>query len=411
MIKKISALTIALIMAVSAFSACSKNDDKKSSSATDSKNADAVSTADNSAADDGDETVSDAKLIIDGKEVDTDGLIIITVDGHDIDFDTFRYYYMNTLTYLQQNSGITVDSIRESEGGFENVLNNTVMAIMQDYVTYRVCDDNSLTLSDEEKQANEDQYNSSIETAGSEEAFAESLKASYMTPELYKNRIELAALYVKAENELFTNEGVYATSKDDFRAIAQDSEKYACVRTIYIPYWCKTELTDEATQSAYDGYSLDEKNNVKKAAYEKLDDEGREESKKAAKEVAEACAQKIADGGDFEELLSEYNWDSLQESYPEGEYLSPDSNYDSTYLENVFALAEGETSGLIENTNFGWTIIKRMPVDMDYIEANIEDLIKSYDLPGRQKLYEDILADMKVTYSDTYNKLTIDSIS
>lgn len=411
MIKKISALTIALIMAVSAFSACSKNDDKKSSSATDSKNSDTISTADNSAADDVDETVPEPKLIIDGKEIDTDGLIIMTVDGHDIDFDTFRYYYMNTLTYLQQNSGITVDSIRDSEGGFENVLNNTVMAIMQDYVTYRVCDDNSLTLSDEEKQANEDQYNSSIQTAGSEEAFEESLKKSYMTPEMYKNRIELAALYVKAENELFTNEGVYATSKDDFRAIAQDSEKYACVRTIYIPYWCKTELTDEATQSAYDGYSLDEKNNVKKAAYEKLDDEGREESKKAAKEVAETCAQKIADGGDFEELLSEYNWDSLQESYPEGEYLSPDSNYDSTYLENVFALAEGETSGLIENTNFGWTIIKRMPVDMDYIEANIEDLIKNYDLPGRQKLYEDILADMKVTYSDTYNKLTIDSIS
>ena len=94
-----------------------------------------------------------------------------------------------------------------------------------------------------------------------------------------------------------------------------------------------------------------------------------------------------------------------------GEFMSPDSNYDSDYLDAVFSLNEGETSGLIENKNFGWMIIKRMPMDMDYVEENIDELIRSYDLPKRQQVYSDILDKMKVTYSDTYQKLTIDSIT
>lgn len=407
MIKKFFAVTLSFILTVSALSGCKKDGDNGSSS--ESSSSSSVSQADSAA--EQEEAVPEAKLVIDGEELDTDGLIICTVDGHDVDFDTFRYYYKNMLEQYKQENGITVDSIRESENGFENLLNDTVMQIMQDYVTYRVCDDNSLSLSDEEKQAVEDQYQSSLETAGSEEALEQSLKEAYMTPELFRTRLELASLYVKAEDELFTNEGVYATSKEDFREIAQDTEKYACVRTIYIPYWCKTELTDETAQSAYDGYSLDQKNTAKKAAYDALDDAGREESKKAAKEVAETCAQKVADGGDFDELLNEYNWDALQDSYPNGEFLSPESNYDKTYLETVFSLGEGETSALVENENFGWTIIKRLPMDMDYVESNIETLIKNYDLPMRQQVYADILDNMKVTYSDVYNKLTIDSIT
>ncbi len=407
MIKKISALTLALILAAAALTGCNKKDNNNSSSSVDVSSAASQSTTDSAAQ----QNAPDAKLVIDGKEVDTDGLIICTIDGHDVDFDTFRYYYENTLSDLQSNYGITLDSLKDSKNGFENLLNQTISAIMQDYVTYRVCEDNSVTLTDDEKKENEDKYNASLEQAGSEENFEQSLKNSYLTTEVYKNRLELAALYVKAENELFTNDGVYATKKDEFREIAQDPAKYACVRTIYIPYWCKTELSDDSTASAYDGYSLEQKNNVKKAAYDALNDDGREESKKAAKEVADACLQKVNDGEDFDDLLDQYNWDSLQESYTAGEFMSPDSNYDSDYLDAVFSLNEGETSGLIENKNFGWTIIKRMPMDMDYVEENIDELIKSYDLPKRQQVYSDILDKMKVTYSDTYQKLTIDSIT
>ena len=207
--KKISALTLALILAAAALTGCNKKDNNSSSSSVDVSSAASQSTTDSAAQ----QNAPDAKLVIDGKEVDTDGLIICTIDGHDVDFDTFRYYYENTLSDLQSNYGITLDSLKDSKNGFENLLNQTISAIMQDYVTYRVCEDNSVTLTDDEKKENEDKYNASLEQAGSEENFEQSLKNSYLTTEVYKNRLELAALYVKAENELFTNEGIYATKK------------------------------------------------------------------------------------------------------------------------------------------------------------------------------------------------------
>jgi hypothetical protein len=52
-----------------------------------------------------------------------------------------------------------------------------------------------------------------------------------------------------------------------------------------------------------------------------------------------------------------------------------------------------------------------MPIDMDYVEENIETMIQDYDLPARQQLYSDLMDEMEVTYSDIYDKMDIDSIT
>ena len=64
----------------------------------------------------------------------------------------------------------------------------------------------------------------------------------------------------------------------------------------------------------------------------------------------------------------------------------------------------------VVSESYGWFIIKRMPIDMDYVEENMDTMIQDYDLPQRQQVYIDIMESMKVDYSDTYKKLTIDSI-
>ena len=97
---------------------------------------------------------------------------------------------------------------------------------------------------------------------------------------------------------------------------------------------------------------------------------------------------------------------------PDGYYITPASSYVKEYLDAAFKLEEGQVSTeLVENDSYGWFVIKRMPIDMEYVEANIDTMIQDYDLPSREKLYTDIMDSMEVTYADFYDKLTIDSIT
>ena len=97
---------------------------------------------------------------------------------------------------------------------------------------------------------------------------------------------------------------------------------------------------------------------------------------------------------------------------PDGYYLTPNSSYVKEYIDAAFDLEEGQVSTeLVENDSYGWFILKRMPIDMDYVEENIETMIQDYDLPARQKLYTDIMDAMVVTYADFYDKLSIESIT
>lgn len=409
-IKKLAAVTLALIMSAAVLTSCDK---KKNDSSSDTKDSSASQSQSESSSDSQADpnAVPQAKLVIDGKEIDTSDLIICTVDGIDVDFDTFRYYYYYSINMLTQTYGATLDTIKETEGGFDTLLENTITYIKQEYVTYRLAEDNGVELTEDDIAANESIYNNNLETSGSEEEFNNVLKSSYMTPELYRNMLDLATLYEKCEETLFTNEGVYATKKEDFREIVKNPEEYACIRSILIPYQCKADITNEDTLAAYDGYSLDEKLSAKQLAYASLDDDGKEKAKAAAKELAESVAEKAANGDDFEDLIKEYNWDPGMESFPDGYYITPNTSYVQEYLDCAFSLAEGETSTLIENDSYGWFILKRMPVDMDYVEENIETMIQDYDLPSREQLYQDTMDKMEVSYSDIYKKLTVDSIS
>ncbi|MCD7741136.1 MAG: peptidylprolyl isomerase [Ruminococcus sp.] len=411
MFKKISALTAALVLSITVLGGCSNSDSSSSSSDTSTESSSDSSASSTSDTTDTDSSVPDASLVIDGEEMDTDGLIVCTIDGHDVDFDTFRYYYYYTINQYTENYGATLDTIAETDGGFDTLLENTITMIKQEFVTYRLCEENGIELTDEEIEANEETYNSGLESAGSEEEFEAILHDSYMTPDLYKTMLELATLYTKCEDELFTNEGVYATSKDEFREIVQDTDEYACVRSILIPYFCKVDLTDSDDIEGYDSYSLSEKYTAKESAYSELEDDEQEEAKEKAKALADEVYEKAKSGDDFEELIEEYNWDSGMESYPDGYYLTPDSDFIEEYLDTAFSLEVGEISDIIESDTYGYFIVMRYEVDMDYVEENIDDMIQDYDLPARQELYMDIMEDMDVTYSDFYDQLTVDSIT
>ena len=152
MIKKYLAAALALTMCVCTFTACAKDSDSSSSSKSSSSSSKADSSSASSEVmtpgsdliDDGEtaETpVPDPALVIDGEEQDISNLVVCTIDGYDVDFDMFRYYYYYTLNRYQSSYGATIDTIKETEGGFDLFLEDVVTSLKQEMVALQATND------------------------------------------------------------------------------------------------------------------------------------------------------------------------------------------------------------------------------------------------------------------------------
>ncbi len=405
MLKKCSAMILALTLAVSVFASCAEKNESSSKTENSSSLSEIDSSVDSTA------EVPAASLTVDGEKVDTENLIVCTIDGIDVDFDTFRYYYFYTINLYTKNYGATLDVISQTEGGFELLMNDVITQLKQEYVTLHLCKENDIELDEEDNKFVEETIASAKKNYKTEEEYQEALKSSYLTDDLYKRMVELSRLYEKVESTLFTNGGKYATTKEEFRKIVKDTDKYARVRQILIPYQCKAEITDEDTKKNYDDMTLSEKMTAKKSAFSDLSEEEQKASKEEAKKLAEEVLDKAKSGEDFDKLIKEYGWDPGMETYEQGYYMNRNSNFVDEFKNAGFKLKENEVSDLVESTEYGWFIIKRLPVDMDYVEKNIDSLIVEYDSPAVSKLYSEIMEKMEVSYNDIYEKLTPQSIT
>ncbi|MBR1751780.1 MAG: peptidylprolyl isomerase [Ruminococcus sp.] len=415
MLKKISAVTLSFLLAAVTLVSCGNSSSSEaesgtSSSAADSSTADSTA-GDSSSADDSsaaeEPQVLEPSLTIDGEKVDTKDLVLLTIDGTDIDFDTFRYYYYYVLSVY----GLTPDGVTEEN--FEDILNNTVRQIKQEFVSLKLAKENDITLDDDDMKKIEEDIANVKGNYESEEAYQDGLKSFYLTDDVLQFMEELNATYQKVYDTLLTNGGKYATTLKEFKKVVKDNEKYARAKHILISYASQAEL-DEETAKTFDSMSLAEKSQAKSAAYAALDEDAQKECQEKAKKVAEEVLQKVKDGEDFDKLIKEYGWDPGMENdkYKDGYYVRPDSSFIQEFKDEAFRLKENETSTeLIESSAYGYFILKRLPVDMDYVEEHFDTLVQEYDSPRIQELYSDLTEELKVEESDTYKKLAYNSIT
>ncbi|MGN1133606.1 MAG: peptidylprolyl isomerase [Oscillospiraceae bacterium] len=403
MIKKIMAAVIALTLSACCLASCGSKKAKIDSSSKTS----ASSTADGSKSDSSSQAdAPEPSLTIDGKKVDTENLVMLTIDDYDIDFDTFRYFYYYTLnTYTQY--GMTVDQVKETDDTYKMFIDQVITTIKNEFVAPKLAAEKKITLTDDDKKAIEENYKDTKSQFGSEEEYKQGLKNNYMTEKFFKMMLEHSQYYDK----LFGENGVYATSKEDFKKIVKDTSKYSRVIHILIPYESQVEITDESALDAYNNGTLSEKSDAKKEAYNALSEDKQKEAKEKAKKVAEEVLKKAKSGEDFEELIKKYGWDPGMESQPEGYYINQDTQFVQEFKDAAFKLKENEISDLVENTSYGWFIIKRLPVDMDYVDENYSTLVSDYDNPRFQEIYNTTTEKMKVTESDTFKKMTKDSLT
>lgn len=350
-------------------------------------------------------------LTIDGKEVDTKDLVMCTVAGRDIDFDMYRYYYYYVLNLYVQNYNITPEQIFASEELFNLFKSHVIEQIKQDFVAFQLAEEYGIELTDEDMKTIDKKIDEDKLKYATEEEFNKALKAACLNPELYRRMMEHAQLYQKVETELLVSGGKLATPADEFKKIVQDTEKYSRVVHILIPYYSQAEITDESVKKAYESYSLYKKGNAKQEAFNALSEDEKKKVKEASKKVADEVLAKAKAGDDFSMLIKEYGWDPGMEAEPTGYYVNQDTSFVEEFKDMCFKLKVDEISELVESDSYGWFIIKRLPVDMEYVEKNIDSLINDYDTPRINKLYMDIIEKMDVKEHEYISKMKPDSLT
>lgn len=432
-------MLIALTMTVCVFTACDKSSssdsdssvsssssavdssdagsaaDDSSSSAADSSASDSSTQANSSSGDSSttEVTTKDPSLTIDGKKQDISKFVMCTINGTDIDFDTFRYYYFYTADQFSSNYGADMDTLKNVTGGFEGLMTQTIENIQNSRsVVDLLAKENNITLSDDDKKACEKEFEDTKAKFSSEAEFQAQMKNAYLTEDVLKKNIEYSKLTEKVTDTLFRNDGKYATKKADFRNIVKDTSKYAHEAHIMVPYCIDVEL-DEETKKSYDSMTLDNKLKAKQAAYNNLDDAGKEKAKASAKAKAEEYLKKALAGEDFNKLITDYGWDSALASSNVGYYFSKDNTaFPTSIIEKTFTLKENEIAkDLLVDNDYGYFVIKRQAPDMDYVEKNIDAMIAEYDSPLIYKMIEEKNKAMEIKKCDGWDKLTIDSIT
>lgn len=409
-IKRVLASVCAVVLTVSMLTACGGKDDKKETKLTTSMITGTTTTAKEQI--DFDKLViPEKKLVIDGKEVDTTDLIVMTInDKYQISFDEYRFFYQSAL----YETGVDFSQIKEDklDESYKLVKDYVEDVIKDFYANFIIAENNGVEITSKIEDEIEVTYQQYIEEYEGEENFKKLLMSEYYTVDVWKHFCRAQLLVSDIYDALYDEGGKYYKSEDDFKEFAK-TEDYMRIKHILIPYAAMAELTDEEMEG-FDELTLTKKLTLKETAYEKVDEEGKKKIEAETKKHAEEVLKLVTDGGDFDKLIEEYNWDPGMESYPEGYFITENTSFVEEFIDASLKLKIGEVSGLVES-DYGYHILKREAVDEKYVEENIDELyydyFNEYLTAVDAEMRTEIIDNMQITYFDGYEKLDANSVS
>lgn len=364
--KKLLALILALILCLTLFVACADDTDVNDDTDGDNDTAD----------------VTEAGFYdVDGNLLLSPNDVFMTVNGYEITFDEYRYWYNMIDSYYFSGGDAT---FWESYPSYFDVL--------LDYTEYYILESNwanvlnmkynvELTNEDyaeidsylaEEKAyfETEDEYYAALEEAG----FGEDLLIKIITNQVFSNRV-YAALYCDEGAEL-------APSDEELKETVNN--EYVRVYHVLVSY------------DHFDGLE----------GYEDYTDEELEEA--AYNYALELLAQIQNGEADIYTLAQEVGDDPGMVENEDG-YLFTTGEMVSEFEEASFALEVGEISGLVESESYGWFIIERLEQE-EYVENNWETVRETLVNNIFNSDIDELLENAVIVYNDAYEYFTYNSV-
>ncbi len=372
--KKILALMLALIMTFT-LAGCGNTDDEQIPAVSgDQQVGDIPENQEETPA----ETETYPLLQIDGKEVDTDGLIMMTVNGLEIPFDEWRYMYM----YCDVN-GFSAGSVEYWEAHpeqFENLLAMTEQQVLESHWGQLLADPNGVTLTDEDYDLIEESLQEQRDMFDSVEEYEQTLADSAISEDLLRRLITQSVLGQRAYLDLYINEGAKFAPDDE--TIRKDlDENFVRVYHVLV---------------SNDHFAEDEE-------YADADED---QLKEAARSYAEELLAELQGGADIYEMAQTADDPGMIDN-PDGYFFTYDYMV-KEFEDASFALEPNELSGIVE-TDYGFHIIKRLEQD-DYIDEHWDAVRESYLNNLFNNDVNELLANAEITYWEDYDKLTYESV-
>lgn len=258
--------------------------------------------------------------------------------------DEYDYYYLNFLA-----EGIGTEEAKEK----------TLDELKRIGAIYSLAKEHEVSLDSDARKTVEADVDAAIEQIGGEKKFKEGLSEFNMTKEIYISLSQMNSLEI-ALRDYVTDEVSGVIRSDDDTVEADIRENFIAAKQILI--------------SNDDGDDL--------------------ESNRA---LAADIAAKLADGADFDELVSQYGEDKSMDA-EFGRYFT-DGMFPEAFEDAAEELSVGEMSGVVES-DVGFHIILRMPIDDGYIDENFNQLRYYYLNRCFNEMLEERAGDIEVEYKD-----------
>lgn len=292
-------------------------------------------------------------LFVDDKKIEAEP--IMTVDGQEVPFDMYRQMFLSTRQSFD-GGDTSIWETEEGKEGLTKLMDYVKERVLSYYAIDKLAKDLNISITDEERETAEKDLEKVKTDMGGDEAYQQALAAQYYTEDLYLD------LYF---NSLLLNKIVRAEYGAEIKDLVLNT--YARVQHILIQF--------ESTE------------------------EGADHSKEL--KTAEEVLAKVKKGDDFSQLVKEYNQDPGQ---PEEGYYFTSGQMVEPFEKAGFALGDNATSEIVETT-YGYHILKRLPMEEDYIEEN---LMNFFNQDLQTKLFErldGISAKFDVKYHDSYDQV------
>ena len=311
-----------------------------------------------------------------GYEKNENSETVMTIDGSEVTREEFSYFLNNVFVATCQEleaQGIPSSLLTNEESGgtlSSYVFEQAVMREKYWHVVVNEFNKHGLKLDRELLEAGAMIKRGEIQSAGGEDSWKAALDEAGITEQMYDNSLAIT-LYMQALNDAYYGENGTKASIAEQKAYFEEN---------FIA--CKHILFTMATIST--GESLND------------------EELTAKYELAESVLARVEAGEDFDALMNEYSEDQGGiKQYPDGYILTEGSSSDEVFYEAGKALEVGENSGIVQ-TGMGWSIIKRVPLDVEKYTDYSELIIYKMTDNNLSSEIAAMMENAEVEYTDAY---------
>ena len=300
--------------------------------------------------------------------------VVMTIDGSDITAEAYLYWVAYSADYLA-NYYYGATGLAWSDESLTGYLEANALDALSLYTQAALyAGEEGITLGEEEQAALEEDIQTTIDQLGGEEAYAQRLKESAVTPEGFRSLLEQFYLYSALLDRLYGPEGTEPVTEEEIASYIDENGIY---RAKHILLLTKDMTTGEA-----------------------LDEETVAEKKALANDLLSQLRESTAPQTLFDQLMNEYSEDTGLATNPDG-YTTQTGAMVSAFEDTALALDIGQISDVVES-EYGYHIILRLAVDPDDYWSTVASAKLDATLYQR-------MDEQNVEYADAYGSLDLEA--